>query len=219
MINIPELKFCYGSRFTLSVPKILIDRFPAFMVGANGSGKTTLLRIIGGFIRIQTPPQIIWHGNWVPVKPRYFAYLPAQPYYEPSFSVRSYLLLAGNEEKLHEIAEELELSRILSYRMGTLSSGWLQRVLIARILLQDTSYVLMDEPTSFLDPEARKELLNILAKHPDKKMVISSHDLAFLSGFGAFVLGLRDGRVVFSGDPKTFFQQGIDDVFIKGYIM
>jgi len=49
--------------------------------------------------------------------------------------------------------------------------------------------------------------------------VISSHDLAFLSSFGKFVIGLRDGNVVFRGSTIDFFERGIEDVFVTGYIM
>jgi ABC-type cobalamin/Fe3+-siderophores transport system ATPase subunit len=103
--------------------------------------------------------------------------------------------------------------------MLTLSSGWLQRVFIARVLVQDTPYILMDEPTSFLDPEARKELIDTLSRFSQKKLIVSSHDLAFLSSLSKFTVGIRDGEVVFAGKPKDFFEQGIDDVFVKGYIM
>jgi len=219
VIIVPETSFSYNAHFSLSLPSTTIDTFPTFLIGPNGSGKTTLLKILGGFFKVSPPVKVKWQGTLRETRPIYFAYMPAKPTYDPNFTVKNYLMLSGNKRQLETIAKELELTKWLGRRMGTLSSGWLQRVFIARILLQDTPYVLMDEPTSFLDPEARKDLIESLSRHPEKHFVISSHDLAFLSSFGKSVIGLRDGNVVFRGSTIDFFERGIEDVFVTGYIM
>jgi len=219
VITVPETHFSYNAHFSLILPNMTIDTFPTFLIGPNGSGKTTLLKILGGFLKVSPPVKVLWHGTLREAKPTYFAYMPARPTYDPNFTVRNYLMLSGNKKQLEIIADELELKKWLGRKMGTLSSGWLQRTFIARILLQDTPYVLMDEPTSFLDPEARKDLIESLSRHPEKHFVISSHDLSFLSSFGKFVIGLRDGNVVFLGSARDFFETGIEDVFVTGYIM
>jgi len=151
VIIVPETSFSYNAHFSLSLPSITIDTFPTFLIGPNGSGKTTLLKILGGFFKVSPPVKVKWQGTLRETRPIYFAYMPAKPTYDPNFTVRNYLMLSGNKRQLETIAKELELTKWLGRRMGTLSSGWLQRVFIARILLQDTPYVLMDEPTSFLD--------------------------------------------------------------------
>ncbi|WP_018963183.1 ABC transporter ATP-binding protein [Coprothermobacter platensis] len=219
MIILPEINFSYGSEFSLNLPHTVIDKFPTFLVGPNGSGKTTLLKIIGGFIKTARSPKVMWKDHLLDTKPTFFAYLPARPIFDVNFTVRDYLLLAGDADHLQKAVEELNLENWLNKKMGSLSSGWLQRVFIARILMQDTPYILMDEPTSFLDPEARKELIDILSKFPEKRMIVSSHDLSFLSSLGKFVMGLRDGQLVYTGEPKEFFNSGIEDVFVKGYII
>jgi iron complex transport system ATP-binding protein len=87
------------------------------------------------------------------------------------------------------VAEALELVGMGSFAaapMETLSDGEAQKVMIARVLAQDTPVILLDEPTAFLDFYARREVCELLARlahERGKTIIFSSHDLALVTEF------------------------------------
>ncbi len=84
--------------------------------------------------------------------------------------------------------------------LDRLSDGEAQKVMIARVLAQDTPVILLDEPTAFLDHWARREMCELLAKlahEKQKTIVFSSHDLALADEFADHTLEIAPDRTFF----------------------
>jgi zinc/manganese transport system ATP-binding protein len=153
------------------------------IVGPNGAGKSTLLKSILGLIRINS-------GRVVTVPQRkHIAYLPQQADIERSFpiSVFDCVLLGywqrvglfgnvdlGMQERAHAALAAVGLDGFGHRPVGSLSAGQFQRVLFARILLQDAELILLDEPFNAIDAKTTSDLLAIVRSwHAEGRTVIA----------------------------------------------
>jgi zinc/manganese transport system ATP-binding protein len=159
------------------------------LVGPNGAGKTTLLRALAGLTR---PDQgRIDRGG---LDPRALAYLPQQAALDRGFPITCLdLVCAGlwpqlgafrgvDEAGLARARDALATVGLANFEgrvIGTLSAGQFQRVLFARMLLQDAPVLLLDEPFTALDARTTADLLSLVARwHGERRTVIAVlHDI------------------------------------------
>lgn len=109
----------------------------------------------------------------------------------------------GIPEKLHE-------------RTSALSGGQLQRVAIARVLLQDPDVILADEPIASLDPRnsrAIMDLLSDLCVEMGKTLVVSLHSVEFAFSHCERLIGLRSGQVIFDASPDSVTQAMVEALY------
>ncbi len=115
------------------------------------------------------------------------------------------------KKKAEEIAiQNLECVKIAdqAYKYpGQLSGGQQQRVAIARVLCKDPSLILFDEPTSSLDPEMIKEVLDVMMDLAKKgiTMVVVTHEMTFAQSVANRVIFMDEGKVVEENTPQEFF--------------
>jgi ABC-2 type transport system ATP-binding protein len=172
------------------------------IIGPNGAGKTTLLSILAGVLpategEITRSPQEI---GWVPQQPavysklsiaenlRLFARLERLP--DPEQAMRRMLAQTGLEDRADE-------------EVGHLSGGNQQRVNIAIGLLCEPAVLLLDEPSSSLDPRQRERLWEFIGglAHRGTTVVYSTHNVVEAERYGDRVLVLVDGELLFTGTP------------------
>ena len=180
------------------------------LVGPNGAGKTTLLRCLAGMER-PLAGTIRINGVDVVDEPRrshrHLGYLSDFFGLYDELTVRqclSYVAAANGVETtslartVSDTAAELGLSDRLDQRAGQLSRGLRQRVAIAQAIIHAPTVVLLDEPASGLDPEARFALgeLFLTLKRRGLTLMVSSHILAELEAYSTHMLILRAGRTV-----------------------
>lgn len=178
------------------------------LVGPNGAGKTTLLRCLAGLER-PLSGSIRIDGIDVLDQPRQaHALLGFQQDFfgvYDDLSVRRNLLHAAAIQGMdpHDMeaasvwaAEAVGLAERLDQKAGTLSRGLRQRLAIARAMAHRPRLLLMDEPASGLDPEARRHLSALIRtlNAAGMTIVVSSHILAELEDYSTHMLALRDGR-------------------------
>lgn len=157
------------------------------VVGPNGSGKSTLLKSIVGLVSTEDGPS---GGAIQTAVPRQqMAYLPQQSEVDRSFpiDVRDCVLLglwgstgafgSATPAMLARIADALHSVGLQGFErrpMGTLSSGQLQRVLFARMLVQDAQLILLDEPFNAVDSKTMEGLLGLVQQwHAQRRTVIA----------------------------------------------
>ena len=180
------------------------------LVGPNGAGKTTLLRCLAGMER-PISGSIEVNGIDVIEEPRR---RPRHPGYLSDFfglydklTVRQCLHYVGAanglatrelKDTVEATAVELGLGERLEQRTGELSRGLRQRVAIAQAIIHGPTVVLLDEPASGLDPEARYALGELFLRLRQRGMtlLVSSHILAELEAYSTHMLILRDGRLI-----------------------
>src|SRR5215218_8655844 len=177
------------------------------IVGPNGAGKSTLIRILLGYLR-PTRGSVTVGG----LAPRAYAqrhgvaYVPESPAIPPGWTVeyamRVYASLAELEEPgpLVEAAlGRVGLNDVRTRRVAALSKGMRQRLAIAQALLGDRTVMVLDEPTTALDPEWVAELRGIVAEwraaRADRIALIASHDLSELERTADRVAVLESGAL------------------------
>ena len=198
---------------SLSVPRGAVYA----LVGPNGAGKTTLLKMIAGLLEPSRGTARI-RGLDVRAHPReihaLLGFLPdffglydemrVAEYLE--YFARAYRIGPSRRgERVDETLEKVGLADHAKSVVGTLSRGLRQRLAIARTLIHDPPLLLLDEPASGLDPEARHELQTLfrqLAK-AGKTLVVSSHILTELEDYCTHLAILQQGALIAAGETQA----------------
>lgn len=200
------------------------------LLGPNGAGKTTLLRILVGFLK-PTTGEIEIEGmdvnkaiNAQKVKSK-IGYLPEQaPLYEDML-VSEYLEFIGKmqgvsldeiEDKVKTVVERCGLQEKKNSEISTLSKGYRQRVGIAQALIHNPKIVILDEPTTGLDPNQRIEIRDLIKEIGRERMVIlSSHILSEVQSTCSRVLIINKGKIVADGSPEDLEKEGRGNTIIN----
>ncbi|MGW1989530.1 ABC transporter ATP-binding protein [Embleya sp. NPDC001921] len=229
-----DITLTYGDR-TVSAGLSLDIPDGAFtaIIGANASGKSTLLR---AFVRLLRPSAgtVLLDGRDVhDYRPkdiaREIAFLP-QDLAAPEnimvrqlvdrrrFPQRSLLSVrtAVDTRAVDEAMAAAGVGDLADRQVARLSGGQRQRVRVAMVLAQQTPYVLLDEPTTFLDPAHQYQLLRLLAALRDdgRTIVAVLHDINQACRFADHIVAMKDGRVRAEGSPDYIVDAALmEDVF------
>jgi ABC-2 type transport system ATP-binding protein len=159
------------------------------LLGPNGAGKSTLLKLIAGAITPDAGKILVkgmdpWKARALP---GFLGWLPEKAPLNPELTVREHLELAGELRKLGKaetrreidrLSEALDLGEKLPRLAGRLSLGTRRQAAVAAALLGSPELLLLDEPSSSLDPDEAAKLSSILKKLPKTTtMILSSHML------------------------------------------
>ncbi|TDB97742.1 ABC transporter ATP-binding protein [Actinomadura sp. 7K534] len=226
-----DVTLAYGDRvvsadLTVDVP----DRAFTAVVGANACGKSTLLR---SFARLLAPAagRVRFDGRDVrDYRPKAIAreigFLPQGLVAPENIAVRQLvargryphqtLLSTWSREDERAVAAAMKaagVTELAERTVESLSGGQRQRVWVAMVLAQETSYLLLDEPTTFLDITHQYQLLTLLARLRDEGRTIIAvlHDINQACRFADHLIAMRDGRVVAAGAPADI----VDTALIK----
>ena len=202
------------------------------IIGVNGCGKSTLLKTIigilptyGGSITIDGMDKSLLHRNEIAKKISYLAQWKSTPDMTVEQMVLHgrfpYLSIRRRyNEKDREIAREAMKSvDILQYAdspLYTLSGGMRQSAYIAMALAQGTDYILLDEPTTYLDIAHQLELMNMLKGLRDagKGIITVLHDIPMAFNFSDKLLVVDKGCIRSQGDPEKIAEESVlEDVF------
>jgi zinc transport system ATP-binding protein len=192
------------------------------LIGPNGAGKTTLLRIMLGLLAPTTgtvqifgrPPAALneWgRVGYVPQRATIDSGFPATVAEVVATGLVSSLdrlgrIPADGRRRVRDALERLGMATHAHVRVGALSVGQQQRVLIARALVSDPELLVLDEPTGGVDPDAQQglyALLRHLHRERGVAMVLVSHDIAVVAR-EVTKLGCLNRRLVFHGAPADF---------------
>lgn len=211
MIAVDKLIFEYpGTRALDDVSFRILQGSITALVGPNGAGKTTLLRCMAALDR-PVAGGINIDGIDVLEHPRechrLIGYLSDFFGLYQRLTVRQCLHFVARaqginddacEEAIADVSLNLSIDDRLDMRPGELSRGLKQRLAIAQAIIHKPRVVLLDEPASGLDPEARHELAKLFLNLQRKGMtlLVSSHILAELEAYCTDMLVLRQGRIV-----------------------
>lgn len=195
-------------------------------VGANGSGKSSLLRVIHGVLPV-TSGQVEW-GKGVQQ---------AMVFQRPQMlrtSVIGFVALAvwlkgvnwrcAKEQAMHAL-QQVDLQNVANRNAKTLSGGQQQRLAFARALVVRPQCMLLDEPTSSLDPYSKREVERIMQDwiaDNATTLIFSSHNLGQVKRLSTRVIYLESGRVLADLPTSDFFNQPLEQshpeafLFLKG---
>jgi ABC-2 type transport system ATP-binding protein len=201
-----DLTHSFGARVALSEVSFSLGAGEMVaIIGPNGAGKTTLLTILAGAL---TPDA----GDVRrPAGRRSVGWVPQQPALYSKLSVSENLRLFARLERVDDadatvawMLEQTGLGERADDQVGSLSGGNQQRVNIAIGLLSDPVVLLLDEPSSSLDPRQRARLWEFIAglTAQGASVLYSTHDVLEAQRHADRVLALDEGRLTFDGRPE-----------------
>jgi ABC-2 type transport system ATP-binding protein len=206
-----QVRAVNGVSFTLEAGQVV------GLIGANGAGKTTTMRIlatldlpdagrvlINGVDIVEEPGRVRNNLGWMP---DHFT-----PYKD--VTVGDYLDFFGRAHgfrgaslvrRVTEVMDFTDLMPLGDRLMDRLSKGETQRLCLARTLLNDPDFLLLDEPAAGLDPKARLEFKNLvrILRERGKTLLISSHILSELGEMCDTLVFMDAGRVMHHGDTES----------------
>lgn len=191
------------------------------VIGPNGAGKSVLFRSILGLVPYMG--KIFWAKDtrigYVPQKLAVDKDLPLTVSEFLSFKEK-------NKDKIKEVMSQVGFlkesshihndTRVLKTRMGNLSGGELQRVLIAYALLNDPNVLLFDEPTAGVDVAGEETvygLINKLKKDSDLTIIFISHELEVVNKYADSVLCLNKDKICFGPPTKTIDKEVLEKMY------
>ncbi len=215
MIEIRDLTVRYGKKIAVENLSLKVkDGERVILMGPNGSGKTTLLRALLGLVKFEG--RIFLNGREVGALSRTeiareISYVPqifSTPY---AFTVKDFVSMGlyshsrewwHEDRRVNDAIEMVGITNLTLKEINTLSGGELQKAIIARALVQDASYILMDEPTAHLDIRSVQEVLDIISNLKNKGIIMVSHDLNALNKIGGTVILMKNGKLIFRGTKE-----------------
>jgi len=183
-------------------------------LGPNGAGKSTTIKMLTGYLTpsggTASVADMDTARDILAIRRR-IGYMPQDvPLYE-DMVVLDYLVFISQvreipssrrREKIREVAESCGIEKVITQSIGTLSSGYKQRVGLAQALIHNPDILILDEPTSDLDPNQIVEIRNLIKEIGKRKTVIlSSHILSEVQATCGRVMILHEGRLVADGSP------------------
>ncbi len=210
IVSVEHLTFHYPDKTALEDVSFTIQTGSiTALVGPNGAGKSTLMRCLAG-LDAPFSGNLAISGINVLENPR--AAQARTGYLSDSFglydelSVNDVLLYMGGchgltgkvlSERIEWVVRILRLPSVRADKCASLSRGWRQRVGIGMALIHKPALLILDEPASGLDPEARAELSAVLKalQHEGMTILVSSHILAELEEYCTAMLVIRDGKM------------------------
>ena len=233
MIILDGISTGYEKRSVLSnIHAVLPNGTLTGIIGPNGSGKSTLLKAICGLLPVMEG-KILLDGQDMAVFPRRIraqrmAFLP-QIRSIPDLTVEElaahgrypYLgarrSLSPTDQKI--VDRSLKITQATPFRdqlLPYLSGGERQRAYLAMLLAQDAPHMLLDEPTTYLDPQSQFELMELLRdlSRENRAIAVVLHDLPLALQYCDQLIVLDQGGVAAKGTPEELMQSGaLEDVF------
>ncbi len=209
MIEIKGLHKKFGKNHVLKGVDLDIDQGGIFAIlGPNGSGKTTLIKSILGMV-IPQSGTITLNGKTIKKDWKYrneIDYLPQIANFPNNLSVKELIkmikdLRNNNTSEDKRLIELFKLEPFIHKKLGTLSGGTKQKVNLVLAFMFDSPLLILDEPTTGLDPISLirlKKIINV-EKEKGKTILITSHIMSFVEEVSNEIVFLLEGEIYFKG--------------------
>ena len=231
-IKIEGLTKKYKDLTAVDALDLSVERGELFaLLGVNGAGKTTTIKILTCLTKPDGGDAFI-NGNSIISNPaevkNIIGVSPQETAVAPNLSVKENLeLMCGvhgfdkrkKEEKIRELAEQFELTGILSKKAGKLSGGWQRRLSIAMALISEPEILFMDEPTLGLDVLARSELWdNIRALKGKITIILTTHYMEEAEALSDRIGIMRGGKLLALGTAEEIKAQAGKEKFEDAFV-
>ena len=200
------------------------------VIGSNGAGKTTLLRVILG-LQSATSGKVGIPGSSGRRRTRAVGYVPQKVLVDPDIPLRARDLVAlgidghrlglpmpsaARRRRVDELLEAVDASRFADSRVGNLSGGELQRVLVAHALVGNPRLLLLDEPLANLDISSQQEitrLLSRIAREQQIAVLLSAHDINPLLPVTDRIIYIAAGKVANGSVDEVIREDVLSDLY------
>lgn len=214
-IEVINLKKTFNNRvlfnnFNLNIKNNTIHA----IIGPNGSGKTTLLRLITG---IYQPNE-----GKININGKYAMQLENDYLYDEKTGIENIKIFGkyfnfNIDESLNSYSSQLGLTEHLSKRVSNYSKGMKRKLSLLIVILMKRDIIIMDEPTSGVDPISRIEIRKLIEnlKSNGKTIIITSHDLSEIEKCADDISMIKNGKLLFNKDIREIQGQSLEEIFIK----
>lgn len=216
MITVQDITKRYGNFSAVKGVSFSVGRDQVLgFLGPNGAGKTTIMKILTGF-HFPDEGSVSIDGlsaleNPAEVKKR-IGYLPENAPLYGELTTNEYLSFVADARRIPKTARKnavesaaslCGLDQVAGKKIETLSKGFRQRVGLAQAIIHDPAILILDEPTTGLDPNQIIEIRGLIKKLGEKKTVIlSTHILPEVEAVCSQVLIINNGRIAAQGKPE-----------------
>ena len=220
----------YGSTWAVRDASLTLGRGVTGLLGPNGAGKTTLLRILATALPPTTGAvTLLGYDPAVPAQQtrvrRQLGYLPQELGFPRGFTafefvdyvavLKEWTRPGTRHEEVARVLDAVGLTDSAAKRIRALSGGQRRRLGLAQALLGTPKILVLDEPTTGLDPEQRATLRTVLAEVAREAVVVlSTHQTEDLAALCERVVLLDDGRVNYDGTVVDFVGQAAGRVWL-----
>ena len=222
VLRLRDLRHRFGD--TPALDGVSLDLRPGVtaLVGVNGAGKTTLMHSVAGSLRPDGGSVSFTDGSGVDLTPselsRITALMPQQFVAPSRVRVRDFLTYVAwlravpRRDRRGRVAaalHQVELADKADARLGSLSGGMVRRVLLAQALIASPTVLLLDEPTTGLDPDQRSHVRSLVADLArDRIVLLSSHILEDVALLASRTVMIESGRLCFDGPTSQLHRLG-----------
>ncbi len=228
-IKIEDLTVTFKNKVTavnhadLEIPKGIFG-----LLGENGAGKTTLMRVLTTVLSPDSGTaaldgMLYSEGNFEKIQ-RKIGYLPQELDLYPGLSVQECLEYMGDlsgiprqvcKERIQYYLEKTNLSGQRRKKIKQLSGGMKRRVGLIQALLNEPEFLIVDEPTTGLDPEERIRIRNLLIDFSKGRTVLfSTHVVEDLAAVCNQLAVMKKGKFIYSGNMKELMEQAEGHIWI-----
>jgi phosphonate transport system ATP-binding protein len=241
VLEVTNLRAGYAGREILRGVSFTVnaDDFLA-IIGPSGSGKSTLIRCVNRLVE-PTSGEIVFNGkNILGVEPSELRgirrnmgmifqefnlierlsvidnVLTGRLGYTGTLRSLFRMFSKDDIKQALMLLDQVGLGEHIDKRADRLSGGQRQRVGIARALIQNPKLLLVDEPTSSLDPKISREVMSLIremARELHVPVLCNIHDVELATEFCTRVIGLQDGRKKFEGNPGELDKRALQDIY------
>ncbi|MGE3062702.1 MAG: ABC transporter ATP-binding protein [bacterium] len=222
MIRTENLSFGYSKqKIILNNVTIGIDQPGIYsVIGLNGAGKSTLLKLLAGILKPSKGKVLLGSNDIADMNyselSTHRSYLPQNVFLPVDFPVIDFIrygayaemdifsrISAQREKTIHSVMEEMNLLDLKNRMTSTLSAGEMQRIHIAKALVQGGKLILMDEPVSTIDVSFRKKFITIMRKLAvDRIVILVTHDLQLAFGLSKRIICVGNGSIIADDSPE-----------------
>ncbi len=221
MIQVEGLTKYYGHHAAIQNLRFQIERGEVIgFLGLNGAGKTTTLKVLG-CVLLPTSGRVTIDGYDVVENPheirKRIGFLPDRPPLYDEMTVRGFLSFVAQlrgvparevASRVREVEEQTALTEVDQVLVGALSHGYRQRVGVAQALVHRPHLLILDEPSSGLDPVQIVEMRNLIRRLKGQHTVlVSSHILSEISQTCDRLLVIQEGEIVAQGTEEELALQ------------
>jgi ABC-2 type transport system ATP-binding protein len=231
-IEVSSLKKAYGSLVAVDGISFSIEKGEVFsMLGPNGAGKTTTIEILEGLRKRDEGEVAVlgldpWKGGYelhkkIGVIPQGFKFV---DFATPKEAINYYADLFGVKVDADAILRKVILEDSAKVYFSKLSGGQKQKVGLALALVNDPELVFLDEPTTGLDPQARRAVWEVIRtlKSEGRSVMLTTHYLEEAEELADKVAIMDKGKIITSGTPNEIIARygdiksdSLEDVFVK----
>jgi ABC-type sugar transport system ATPase subunit len=191
------------------------------IMGSTGAGKTTLLKMLAGLLQPEAGKIFVGRDRVMGPNEKLIAGHPLIGYlsqhYElrNNYYVRELLEMANKEDatRIEEVSALCNIQHLLKRRTDALSGGERQRIALARVLLANPRWLLLDEPYSNLDLNQKRMMMQVIddvGKHLDLSLIMVSHDATDMLSWAEDLKIIEEGSVVQKGEPFNVYHHPIN---------